>query len=349
MRRWAIVLVLVLTGSVRAQDDVKPAVIEPPPPVLEPAMAPEAAPPVAKEIAPPVAPAVAPAVAPEFAPPAAPEVALPVAPPIAPPIAPPVAPFVAPAAPPTAPPTAPPAAPPAVDGPVESPTRIIYGVFEPWLKPWSGGVEVGANGAAGNSNTFNFRTAANLKYETAAVIYKTDFVYTYANADGEDTANQWIWRGRYERLLGDSPWSIYSQGEVLHDEFANYDLRISNHIGLGYQYIKTKTSNWKGRLGAGGSQKIGGPDTAFRPELDAGLDFEQSLNDRSKITGVLDYYPSFLAIDIYRMEARVAYEVLIDPTYNLTLKMGLLDRYDSKPENRKPNDLTYFATVLWKF
>ncbi len=254
-----------------------------------------------------------------------------------------------------APPPAPPvnAAPPPTAPLAVAPVAVEDAPFYEWLLPerkfWTGGVELGVTGADGNSNTFNLRFAANAKYENERNLYKTNFLYNYASANGEDNVNRFIWQGRYERLQPNSPVSHFLNTEVEHDEFTNYDLRLSAHLGCGYMFVKNDNTMLKGRLGAGGSQKIGGPDTAFRPELDFGLDFDHKLNDRSKIAGTLDYYPSLLAFDTYRLEARIAYEVVIDPTYNLTFKTGLVDRYDSQPAGKRPNDISYFAAILWKF
>lgn len=227
------------------------------------------------------------------------------------------------------------------------------GPFYEWLMPerkyWTGGIELGVTGADGNSNNFNLRFASENKYENERNLFKSSFLYNYGNADGEDTQNRFIWQGRYERMYPNSPWSHYITGEVEHDEFTNFDVRLSSHMGCGYMLIKNDRTKLKLRGGAGGSQKIGGPDTAFRPELDFGTDFDHIFNDRSKISGTIDYYPSLLAFDIYRIEAKLAYEVIIDPTYNLTMKMGLLDRYDSMPAGKRPNDISYFATFLWKY
>ncbi|HUT14122.1 MAG TPA: hypothetical protein VMY42_26775 [Thermoguttaceae bacterium] len=41
--------------------------------------------------------------------------------------------------------------------------------------------------------------------------------------------------------------------------------------------------------------------------------------------------------------------MLIDQQMNLSLKLGVLDRYDSTPNGVKPNDLDYTAVLLWKF
>jgi len=34
---------------------------------------------------------------------------------------------------------------------------------------------------------------------------------------------------------------------------------------------------------------------------------------------------------------------------NLSLKLSVLDRYDSTPHEAKPNDMDYAATLLWSF
>lgn len=231
--------------------------------------------------------------------------------------------------------------------------EVVDESFSSWVMPerkfWKGGVELGVNGADGNSNNFNLLTALNLKYENERNAFKTDYVYNYANADGQDTVNRWLWTARHERLFPGSRWSCFIRGEAERDEFKNFDVRLASHLGCAYTAIKNDRSMLKGRLGAGGSQKIGGPDTAFRPEMNLGVDFEHKFNDRTKFSGNIDHFPSLIEADVYRIEARLAFEVLIDPAYNLVLKMGLLDTYDSEPAGRRPNDISYFTSIQWRF
>jgi len=76
---------------------------------------------------------------------------------------------------------------------------------------------------------------------------------------------------------------------------------------------------------------------------------EQQLTKRTKVCGSFDYFPDFTDSRDYRLEGKASLEILIDPDLNLTLKVGVLDRYDSTPDGRRPNDLDYFAVLLWKF
>ena len=42
------------------------------------------------------------------------------------------------------------------------------------------------------------------------------------------------------------------------------------------------------------------------------------------------------------------WEVLLSQAANLSLKIGVVDRYDSTPNGRERNDLNYTALLLWK-
>ena len=224
--------------------------------------------------------------------------------------------------------------------------------LEPWdkeLKQWSGGVELGLNGANGNSEIFKVRFAGDGKRETEATVLSFDWLYNYATANGEESENRAILNGKQELLFADSPWSWFFTEQVIYDEFKAYDIRLALHTGLGYQWLKTKRTSLKTRVGAGGSWEFGGPNNDFMPEAVLGLDFEHKLTKRQKITAVLDFFPDLADFGEYRAQAKIDWEMLIDPDWNLTLKLGVLDIYDSTPEGANPNDVQYYATILWRF
>lgn len=214
---------------------------------------------------------------------------------------------------------------------------------------WKGGFEIGLSGATGNSEIFKLRVAGNAKRETKETIFKIDGFYAFAKADGMNTENRSWTEARQEWLMPNSPWSFYFSGQLLTDEFKAYDLRLAAYSGMSYLWIKNERILFKTRAGAGGTREIGGPDTAFHPEANAGLDFEVKISERQKFTSTVDVYPSLQDSGDYRVQAKAAYEILIDPTWNLTLKLGALDRYDSTPQGKLRNDLDYFATLLWSF
>lgn len=250
------------------------------------------------------------------------------------------------------------AVPALAQAPVELPppsSAIVDPLLPPEEPPppkiWSGGVELGLNGAQGNSDLTQMRAAGEAVRDTPFDLWKTTLLYRYANANGVNTENRALLTSRYECKFGaDSPWSWFVRGELEYDEFRDFDLRLAGHTGIGYLFLKNDRTLLRGRFGAGGSQKIGSEDDPdFRPELLVGGDFEHRISERQKVSTTLDVFPSVGDFGKYRAELRAAYELLVDPEWNLTLKLGCLDRYDSDPGTRKRNDLEYFLVLLWKF
>jgi hypothetical protein len=238
------------------------------------------------------------------------------------------------APPPLLPPNAPP--PPAVPAP-------------PPPKLWSGGLEFGITGAEGNSENFKVRLGGNTEYKTPDNLFKGDFIYSYATANGLENENRFIGNARHEWLFPGQAWNVFVRGSLEVDAFTAFDYRVAAHTGVGYEFWKTPGSSLKGRAGIGGSQEIGGPRDHFIPEALVGVDAEHKLSDRQKFTLVADAFPDVRDPSDYRIIARAAYELLVDPEWNLTLKLGALDRYDSTPEGRRRNDLEYFMVLLWKY
>jgi putative salt-induced outer membrane protein YdiY len=216
-------------------------------------------------------------------------------------------------------------------------------------KLWGGGVEFGVNGANGNSDNFATRLGFDTKRETADNIFKMDFVYKLTNANGVETENRALLNGRYEWLFSESPWSMFTSGSLEYDAFKEFDVRLAAHAGVGRQLIKTERMRLKGRVGAGGSREIGGPDNRVIPEALFGADFEYQVSGRQKFTSTIDVFPDLGDFGEYRAQVRVAYELLVDPEWNLTLKIGAFDRYDSTPDGKRRNDIDYFAVLLWRF
>jgi putative salt-induced outer membrane protein YdiY len=230
------------------------------------------------------------------------------------------------------------------------PSQLVVDAPPPKPKsPWCGGLEAGGNGTNGNSETLKLRVGTLLKYESDSSFFKLDLLYAYANANSRETENRGSAESRREWLFANSPWSVFVSGSLWYDAFTAYDLRIAAHAGVGYQFVKTESLLLKGRLGAGAAREIRGPENRWTPEGLLGLDWEWKLSQRQRFTSASEVFPDLQELGQYRAQVKVAYEILVDPRWNLTLKLGVLDRYDSTPEGKKRNDLEYFAVLLWRF
>ena len=216
-------------------------------------------------------------------------------------------------------------------------------------KLWKGSFELGLDGSEGNTRTFNIQFGMDAKRKTDCDVVTLDLDYRKKTANYRETANRALLDWRYERLYEDSPWTTFVHGTVDYDEFQAFDLRVTADIGLGFQLIDWEKTTLALRVGGGFSHEIGGPDDAYVPELTYGLDFEHRISDRQKLAASADYIPDVTEFTDFRLKTEASWELLIDKEMNLSLKLSVLDRYDSTPHGLRPNDLDYSAMLLWKF
>ncbi|MEO2091169.1 MAG: DUF481 domain-containing protein [Gemmataceae bacterium] len=242
------------------------------------------------------------------------------------------------------PPKAAPAAPP-------PPVIPNDGLFptEPPPKIWSGGGEVGVNGADGNSQLFTVRAGLRAQRKTADNLMVTDFLYTYARQNGAITQDQALFNGRDEILFAGTPWSLFAATNIEYDNLRAYDFLVGVYGGVGYQLLDDDVYNWRVRAGAGAVRQIGGPADRWVPEMVFGTDFNWKITDRQSFLTVVDYYPRIDNWSQFRVRARAAYQILLDPEYGIVLRLGVQNRYDSDPGPAKRNDVTYFGTLGFAF
>lgn len=228
--------------------------------------------------------------------------------------------------------------------PVAEPARTSF------FDGWAGSVEVGLNGASGNTDRFSFRSSLNARRETDEMVTSTSLLYIYAEEDSDKSESRFSSLLRNDWLLEDSPWRVFLEGTAEWDEFKAWDWRVTGAGGLGYEFIMDERTELIGRVGVGFSREFGGADDDIVPEGLLGLDFSHKLSERQKVSASATYYPDLEDLEEFRLIATANWEVLIDPEANLSLKVGVEDRYDSTPgEGFEHNDLSYFAMLVWAF
>jgi hypothetical protein len=222
---------------------------------------------------------------------------------------------------------------------------------EPPAKNWTGGAEFGINGATGNSDIFNMRLGWNARRKTRDNLLDTDFLYTFTRTDDVVTQQQAIFNARDEVLFAGTPWSVFGATNVEYDELRAYQFRIGGYAGVGYVIVDDARMNWRVRAGAGAVYEVGRGNLPNRwvPEAVLGSDFTYTLSERQSFVTVVDYYPRIDQWGQFRVRARAAYQILIDPENNLMLRLGVQDRYDSNPGNARRNDLNYFVSLGFSF
>lgn len=225
--------------------------------------------------------------------------------------------------------------------------KIIYPFY--YYKAWNGSFDLGANGSEGNSQSFNLRAGLNMKREVPWNITTLTANYVNNSANSVQTADKLFIDGRYEWLFSPSPWSLYVHETTEYDEFRAFDVRITADAGVGYQFWKTPVSRLKGRVGPGVAREIGGANDRWTPEMVFGGIYERQISKYQKFNFTVDYFPQMDDFTKYRVNTQINWEVVLDEINNLSMKIGVVDRYDSTPEGKQPNDIDYKTVLVWSF
>lgn len=215
--------------------------------------------------------------------------------------------------------------------------------------PWEGNVELGLSGTEGNSETFNVRFGMTAKHKTPTFVQTLQITSIQKSADGVTTANTALVDGRLEWPMPQSRWNYFVHGFWEYDEFKAFQYRISGDTGPGYEFIQTDTTTLIGRSGVSVSHEVGGPENAWNPEILFGGELKHRFNPTHSISAKVEYYPTITAWSDYRLNSQASWEIALAAAWGLSLKLSVIDRYDSTPEGARPNDLDYSTLLLWTF
>jgi hypothetical protein len=227
-----------------------------------------------------------------------------------------------------------------------------YAFFDPayWFptEGWSNSFEIGINGSTGNAESFSLRTGAHLQRQIEAATFTLDLKYAKTLASGQETQHNALLNSNVESSLGDSLWTTFFKTSLEYDEFKAWDVRTAMNAGIGYHVVKTEDARFIVRFGSGVSREVGGPEDEYVPEAVYGVEFDRKITRRQKLYATIDYFPDWTNYSDYRLVTNAGWEFVLDQDANLSLKLGAIDRYDSTPHDRKPNDLDYSLVLLWK-
>jgi putative salt-induced outer membrane protein YdiY len=224
--------------------------------------------------------------------------------------------------------------------------------YEPayWFGPyaWDNGIELGINGSEGNNNVFSMRAGGHAKRETPRWKFDSSIAYNKNHSNGVETQNNGKQDLRLDRILNESPWTVFILENLIYDEFQAWDVQLSLNSGIGYQLLKSPTLDLLSRMGAGATREFGGAENDWQPTALLGLDYSHQLTPMQKLTGKVEYYPEWEDFRQYRVVSDLGWQVDLDRPKNVSLKFSLIDRYDSTPEGASPNNLDYAVLMIWK-
>jgi putative salt-induced outer membrane protein YdiY len=228
--------------------------------------------------------------------------------------------------------------------------------WQDWLTPahwqlppgWNSSFEVGLDGSEGNATTLSFRTGTNIKRKVDWSDLKIALNYVKATAEYRETKHNAQLEIHHDWVLGESRWSPFVKSILVYDEFRPFRLELTLNAGIGYRFVDSESTTLKGRFGSGASRRFRGSDNTWEPEAMFGLDLDHKLSSRQKVRATVEYYPEWSDFEMYRVRADAGWEVLLDEATNMSLKLGVINRYDTRDSGPRPNALDYTLLLLWK-
>jgi putative salt-induced outer membrane protein YdiY len=214
-------------------------------------------------------------------------------------------------------------------------------------EPWNAGLELGINGSEGNNNVLSLRTGGHLRRESKRWKLDSSLVYNKNHSNGIETQNNGKIDFRLDRILAESPWTLFTLDNLIYDEFQPFDLQLSLNVGVGYRVVHTELVNLLTRFGAGTTRDFGGVDDEWKPQALFGLDYEEKISKMQRIVAKVDYYPEWEDFRRYRVVTDLGWQIDLDRPKNVSLKLSLIDRYDSTPGGAVPNNLDYAVLLIW--
>ena len=232
---------------------------------------------------------------------------------------------------------------------VEEYSRVESWLMRP-LQLWSASFEFGLSGSSGNNDVLDLRFGGHVKRVTDHRRFTADLNYKTVSQGATTITDRLFAESRHEWLIKDSPWAPYVHGTAEYDRVRNFGIRLNTDAGFGYQFYETDIASLLGRVGAGVSTELDSEQERPVSEAVFGMDYERRVTSRQRLGGSVDYFPSWEDFTNYRVNIEAGWQVDIDQEGSLSLKLSMIDRYDSTPGDLiEPNDLDYAATLLWSF
>ncbi|OQK16070.1 hypothetical protein AU255_13250 [Methyloprofundus sedimenti] len=228
-----------------------------------------------------------------------------------------------------------------------------------WFKDWDSSIEIGLRGASGSSVNTNFRAAFNTRYEDKS--HRWDFKSFYLldsedNIVGENKVNAVLTK---DWFFPDNKWFAFASSTYDWDEFKDWKSRFQISVGPGYQFIKTKTWEFSGRLGGTGIVEFDKRITDTRNSLGytekdilgfealLGINLVWHVTAKQQFIFSNYFYPGLTDAGQYRNLTNIDWKHDIDWFEGLAIKFNIRNEYDTTESI--PNDFNYNFGILWGF
>ena len=136
------------------------------------------------------------------------------------------------------------------------------------------------------------------------------------------------------------------------DDRAVQTLPFTNTSDLGAQcrLHKSDETTFLGHLAGGLSHDYAHLADGQRiPEVLFGFQVEHQVTQRHKVLGAIDYAHDVTDFGRHRIRTQAAWEVLLDPERNISLRTGILESSSKASSGEQATSLNYSLDFIWKF
>jgi putative salt-induced outer membrane protein YdiY len=212
---------------------------------------------------------------------------------------------------------------------------------------WNSSAAAGLTLTSGNSDTM--LATANIgtekKWDKNEVAFGVDGAY--GEQDDEKNVETLHGFGQYNRLFTERFFGLF-RADALHDAIADVEYRVTLSPGVGYYFIKNKTTFLRGEVGPGVVFEKAGGETDTYMTLRLAERFEHQLSKTARIWQSAEILPDVSDWENYIVNAEIGIDVAINTRWSL--RAYLQDTYDNKPaDGRKHNDLKLVVGTAYKF
>lgn len=218
-------------------------------------------------------------------------------------------------------------------------------------KPFETTVSLGVNLTDGNSETLQANGSLVTEGEkeglgSVRVGVEGNYGESTINEETDTTVQNAKGFGNVKKTL--SPMSFaYLDGNVLYDDIALIDYRVTVGPGLGVFLIKDDATKLSITVGASYIWEEVDNVTDDYASLRVAQRFERQLTATSKIWESVEYLPEFADFNNYLINAEIGAEAALNSRLNL--RVVLQDKYDNQPAaDLERNDLTLIAGIVFK-
>ncbi len=215
---------------------------------------------------------------------------------------------------------------------------------------WEGEFSLGYNRTSGNTENSQLSSELQLKRKTDIDEFTARLRGFYSSTDKKMNSQKWYGSVRYAYSFWDKRWYNFYKLEASHDRFSNIDYRITPSAGVGYWYSDTKDFKLMTEIGLGWEYTEYRDNTNSQTQLILlpRLFLEKALTDTLRFSQDLTLYPSLEDTGEFRLYSETS--LINAVTENISLKLSLIDDYNSDPASGiEKNDTQFISSLIYSF